>query len=75
MGGLLAIFLKKSLSVFLMRRLIIVLIQGCMSLYFAVLCGMYLDIAISISEVMFSLSRFTGVNISKFRIYCTLCKG
>ena len=55
-----------SLSLFLIRRLIFVLIQGCLSLDFAVLCGIYLNIALASSEVMFSHSWFTGVNLSIF---------
>ena len=58
--GLVVIFKEKLVS---FPHLIFILIQGCLALNFAVLYGMYLDIALSSSEIMFPHSLFTGVNI------------
>ena len=46
------VFVTYSLSRFLIRRMILVFNQGCVSLIFAVLCGMNLFMALSSSDVM-----------------------
>ena len=58
--------LQYSLSRFLISRLILMLIQGCLSLILAVLCEMNLLMALSSSHVILSQSWFTGVEKLKF---------
>ena len=63
-------FVIYSLSRFLISRLILILIQGCLSLILAVLCGMNLLMALFSSDVILFKSWFTG--FEKLKFHCKL---